>query len=85
MVHENLRIQSWHRKIRPLVTDGVIAERLHTLSFRTGDDCLALDGAASFRCPTGASFTTPGNPKRMRGINVLRLRAWARFVLAHAF
>ncbi len=35
MVHENFRFQPWHREIKRLIADGVIGERLHTISFRT--------------------------------------------------
>ncbi|MEM9410092.1 MAG: cyclase family protein [Planctomycetota bacterium] len=35
MVHENFRFQPWHRQIKKLLDDGVIGDRLHSLTFRT--------------------------------------------------
>lgn len=39
MVHENFRFQPWYREIRRQLDDGVIGDRLHSISFRcrTGD------------------------------------------------
>lgn len=39
MVHENFRFQPWYRKIKSLLNDGAIGDRLHTLNLRmrTGD------------------------------------------------
>ena len=39
MVHENFRFQPWHREIKKLLEEGVIGEKLHTLTFtsRMGD------------------------------------------------
>jgi predicted dehydrogenase len=35
MVHENFRFQPWHREIKRLLQQGVIGEKLHTLTFRS--------------------------------------------------
>ena len=39
VVHENYRFQPWHRKIKELITQGEIGDRLHSLYFqmRMGD------------------------------------------------
>ncbi|MDH3650143.1 MAG: Gfo/Idh/MocA family oxidoreductase [Saprospiraceae bacterium] len=39
MVHENFRFQPWYRKIKKLINEGAIGDKLHTLQFRmrTGD------------------------------------------------
>ncbi len=39
MVHENFRFQPWYREVRRQIDDGVIGDRLHTITFqcRTGD------------------------------------------------
>ena len=39
MIHENFRFQPWYRKIRSLMDEGLIGDRLHSISFRcrTGD------------------------------------------------
>ena len=39
MVHENFRFQPWYRKIKSLLNEGAVGERLHRLYFRlrTGD------------------------------------------------
>ncbi|EKJ99493.1 oxidoreductase, Gfo/Idh/MocA family [Rhodopirellula baltica SH28] len=34
MVHENFRFQPWYREMKRLMEDGVIGNRLHSLSFR---------------------------------------------------
>ncbi|ELP32844.1 Oxidoreductase family [Rhodopirellula baltica SWK14] len=34
MVHENFRFQPWYREMKRLMEDGVIGDRLHSLSFR---------------------------------------------------
>ena len=34
MVHENFRFQPWYREMKRLMNDGVIGDRLHSLSFR---------------------------------------------------
>ena len=35
MVHENFRFQPWHRKIKQLILNGAVGDRLHSLHFRT--------------------------------------------------
>lgn len=35
MVHENFRFQPWYRKIRQLIDEGHIGDRIHALSMRT--------------------------------------------------
>ncbi len=44
MVHENFRWQPWHQEIKKLISDGVIGDKLHSLTFKSrqgdgwGDD-----------------------------------------------
>jgi len=35
MVHENFRFQPWHRKLRQLIDEGAIGDKLHTFYFRS--------------------------------------------------
>lgn len=39
MVHENFRFQPWHRKMKELISEGILGDRLHTITqtMRTGD------------------------------------------------